>query len=229
MPANPSPTTPTEDDAYYRAILNDLIDRGADLARLVHERAIAAAEDSGADPTIAFDRISRAVRRTIALARHIAAGPASAGTSAAHRAAARARLIRGVEDAIHRKAGPHTSTGKDFLSRPDPGGEPGSEAHALHAEFAERLEDPALEFDLEGRPVEEIIQEICQDLGIAMQGRSYIHKRRTPSDIAALRALAAGPPLPALHLVHGGKPPNSHPPAQAAPVTAHPTGPPTRL
>ena len=80
----------------------------------------------------------------------------------------------------------------------------GIDTDSLHAEFAERLEDPGLEFDLQGRPVGEVIEEICQDLGIAMQGRSYIHKRRTPDDIAAIRTRAAAPPTATLHLIQGG-------------------------
>ena len=195
-PNTPAPT-PADDAAYYRAVLHDLIDRGADLARRVHERATAATPTPenrpDADPTIAFDRIARAVRRTIALARHVAAAPDEGAPDPprgpARRAAARARLIRGVEDAIHRKRRE-------------------TDAEALHAEFAERLDDPELDLDLAGRPVDDVIEEICRDLGIAVQARSYIWKRRTPQDIAALRARAAAPPAPpgpALHLIPGGK------------------------
>ena len=206
MTAQPQTQTPAEDDAYYRAILHDLIDCGAALARHIHERATAATpplDNNGiADPTIAFERVTRAVRRTIALARHIATQPAS--HAQAHRAASRARLIRGVEDAIHRK--------RREVGRLD--------ADALHAELAERLEDPELEFDLQGRPVEHVIEEICRDLGIAMQGRSYVYRRRTPGDIADLRARAAAPPppAPAFQMIQGGKPsgiPDPKPPNRA--------------
>ena len=187
----PTPETPTpaEDAAYYRQILHALIDQGAALARQIHERAAAAAPTPEnrpeADPTVAFDRIARAVRRTIALARHIASDPALQAPTPAHRATARAQLIRGVEDAIHRQRRE-------------------TDAQSLYAEFAERLEDPELDLDLQGRAIDDLIEEICRDLGVAVQGRSYVYKRRTPSDIAALRARAAAAPL---HLIQGGKPP----------------------
>ena len=178
----PLPATPEEDDAYYRAVLLDLIDRGADLARRIHENATLAEATpenslnigSIVDPTAAFDRITRAVRRTIALARNIAKGPAARQ----ERTGARQKLIRGVEDAIHRKRRE-------------------SDAESLHAELRERLEDPELEFDLHGRPTQEIIEEICRDLGIAVQpGGTDMWKRRTPQDISALRARAAQPHAP---------------------------------
>ena len=67
------------DNAYYLDVLHTLIDQGASLARQIHERAVAANATPWrpeADPTIAFDRIARCIRRTIALAQHIAADPA---------------------------------------------------------------------------------------------------------------------------------------------------------
>ena len=168
--------TPNQDEtnAHYQSILRTLIDQAAEIATAIHRRALTptptqdAKED--ADPTIAFDRIARTIRRTIALSRHLAENrPAPQ-----NQAAARARLIRGVEDAIHRK---HRESGGD----------------SLYAELAERLEDPALEFDLTTRTPDELIEEICRDLGINTQGRSYVYKRRTPDDIATLNARAKTP------------------------------------
>ena len=183
--AHAFPADPSEDDAYYRAVLHDLIDRGADLARRLHERAAGpAGADADVDaagppdPTIAFDRVARAIRRTIALARHIAANPGTQAAAArgTRRTAARTALIRGVEDAIHRR---RNATDTDHLV----------------AEFTETLEDPALEFDLADRPVPELVEEICRDLGINTATRSFIFRRRTPADRAALRARAAAAPL----------------------------------
>ncbi len=189
--------TPETDAAYYRRVLHDLIDRGVDLARRVHEQAIAAAPAAAnrpdSDPTVAFDRIARTIRRTIALARHIAEHPAQGAVQSskpAERTTARARVIRGVEDAIHRR-------------RND------TDAQALHAEFAERLDDPEFEHDLDGRSIDDVIEEICRDLGVAAQGRAHSWKRRSPKDVAALRARAAQPPsahIPGFHLIQGGRP-----------------------
>ena len=193
MPIPTQPQTPADDDAYYRAVLNGLVDQGARLARNIHDRATAATPTPEnrpeADPTVAFDRAARAVRRCIALARHIAAGPALQRPAQPTRAHARAQLIRGVEDAIHRKRRE-------------------TDAEILYAELAERLEDPELELDLQGRAVDDVIEEICRDLGVAVQGRSYIWKRRTPQDIATLRERAARSPgqAAAFHLIQGGKP-----------------------
>jgi len=199
--AHAFPADPSEDDAYYRAVLHDLIDRGADLARRLHERAAGPAgadadvDAAGSpDPTIAFDRVARAIRRTIALARHIAANPAPAArpgqSHADTRADTRARLIRGVEDAIHSQRR-------------------GGDAEPLYAELGERLEDPALEFDLAHRPVAEIIEEIARDLGVAVQGRSYVWRRRTPQDIATLRRQAQANPQKAATAPQAIPPPPS--------------------
>ena len=70
----------------------------------------------------------------------------------------------------------------------------------LYAELRERLEDPALELDLAHRSVDDLIEEISRDLGVAVQGRSWVWRRRTPEDIATLRHRAAAP----LRLVKSG-------------------------
>ena len=199
MAANPTPNQDTQDtsldDAHYQAILRTLIDQGAALAARIAASATAATTPDSALPeaTIAFDRAARAVRHTIALARHIAANPVVTATPTPDaRTQARTRLIRTVEDAIHVQ---HRTYEGD--------------REALDAEFAERLLDPALEFDLAGRNIDDVIQEICQDLGIAHQARAYIYRRRTPEDVIDLRQRAAAPPT--LKLVDPPKPP-SHPP-----------------
>ena len=69
-----------EDAQYYRQVLHTFIAMAADLAEAVHRQALAepAAEQPApapapaADPTIAFDRLARTVRRTIALVRKLA-------------------------------------------------------------------------------------------------------------------------------------------------------------
>ena len=88
MPAQPASAAlenaPDQQDAdrhYYRATLHELIDMGADIARQVHRQAMAQPQtpapatdpaEPPPDHTIPFDRIARAIRRTVALARHIA-------------------------------------------------------------------------------------------------------------------------------------------------------------
>ena len=68
-----------ESTGFYLQVLHELINMGTDLARAVHQQATAdagedttVAAEAALDPTIAFDRIARTIRRTIVLARHVA-------------------------------------------------------------------------------------------------------------------------------------------------------------
>ena len=164
----------TEDAQYYRRVLHELIDMGADLARMVHQQAKAQAEaaspgaEPAADPTVGFDRIAR----TITLARTLD-DPVPA-PAAGQRVAVRKRVIRMVEDAIHREAR-------------------GEAAEALHAELLERLDGPDIDDDIGHRTVEQIINDIRSDLGLDGADGLQMWKRRTPEDIALLCARAAKP------------------------------------
>ncbi len=188
-----------QDGQYYRRVLHDLIEIGADFARMLHQQAkpntnaAAPANDQDGDQTsqpapdpaatqalsIAFDRVARAVRRTIALAHKLSelrqAGTDHAATSLDQRTtAARKRVIRDVEDTIQRAA-------------------PASEFESLQAELLERLDDPDFDDEILHRPTAEIIAEICRDLGIAAAPGTRPWKRRTPQDIAILSARATAP------------------------------------
>ncbi len=204
-PAEP-PTDPgpyATDARHHREVLNDLIDMGADLARLLHKQAMAVGWVSEAPPTtaprpaspehhnptpdltLAFDRVARCVRRTVLLARRIAeplpvpAEHRAAQTAAELRVAARKRIIRDVEDAIARAAQSAPKADKA--------------ADALHAELHDRLDAPELDDDIRHRSIPDIIADICRDLGIAAAGGAKPWKRRTPADIEALCVRAAAP------------------------------------
>ncbi len=133
-----------------------------------------------ADPTIAFDRIARTIRRTIALARKITdpAPPRPAAQAAERsnerRRIARKQIIREVEDTIQRRTD-------------------GADAEALQAEFYERLETIDCEDDIANLPIAELIALIRRDLGLAHLPGTHPWKRRTPQDVMDLRARAAGP------------------------------------
>ena len=190
--ASPTPVSQRDEDArYYREILHELIEIGADLARAVHCQATpepsaqlntgpgAAPEPvpAGApqpDPTLAFDRIARTLRRTIALARTITepAPLSPAQGTQQRRLSARKQIIREVEDTIQRRTD-------------------GTEAEALRAEFHERLDTPDLDDDIDQLPVADIIAAICRDLGIAHHPGTHPWKRRTPRDMRDLCARAA--------------------------------------
>jgi hypothetical protein len=177
QPASTEPQSLTDQQAadaqYYRQVLHGLIDVGADLARLLPQQAEAAPiAQVGLDIAIAFDRISRAVRRTIALARKVAEPiPPAAERHDQHRVAARRRIIREVEDTIQRTTGD-------------------ADADTLHAELVDRLDGPDLDDDIDQRPIADIIADICRDLGLGAMPGTHPWKRRTPDDLAALCARA---------------------------------------
>lgn len=203
-----------QDAEYYRRVLHNLIDIGNDLAEMVHREAqsqLQTAQPSANGQTIppapkpetikAFDMAARAVRRTIHLAKKIdePAKPQSASDSA-NRTAARKRILRDVEDVIQRKT------------------KEGDEAEHLQAELHERLDDPDLDDEIADRPVVDIIQDICRDLGIAHLPGSHPWKRRTPADIARLAARATAPLPPA------PRPPSSLPRSRGHPQGHIPQG-----
>jgi hypothetical protein len=185
MPSQPAPAEPqtladqhAADAQYYRRILHGLIDVGANLASALAQHVEAAtpvtepARDI-ATVAIAFDRIARAVRRTITLARKVAEPiPAAAERPDQHRAGARRRIIREVEDTIQR-----TTRGAD--------------AETLHAELLDRLDTPDLDDDIENRPIADVIADICRDLGLVAMPGTHPWKRRTPEALTALCARAA--------------------------------------
>ena len=181
-----------DDTGYYKSILHELVEMAADLARIAHHQAkrqaereaeaaaaaippIPAANDRFPDPNIAFDRIARVIRRTIALARQLEEPPKRPTTKDAtpDRIAARKRILRRVEDIIHRNAKP-------------------ADAAPLRAELRERLDAPDLEDDIDARPVADIIEDILHDLHLSHSAESW--RRRTPADIETLRTQAAAIP-----------------------------------
>ena len=164
--------------------------------RLVHEQAVAQAQaaKTGAsdgvrpapciapDLPLAFDRVTRAVRRTIALAHKLAeprqekpaADPAREGKDRTRR-----RIIREVEDAIRRE--------------PD-----GSPAAILHDELLDRLDTPDRDDDDDDRPIAEIIADICLDLGLETPFGTHPARRPTPENNNAVSTPPGTPRPPSL-------------------------------
>jgi hypothetical protein len=187
-----SDTEPKSDTEHCRRVLLRLVDIGAEIAEMVLQDAALQAEycrtvnsigptpPPTPEPTAAYDRVTRAIRRTVTLlhklpelARKANEPPKpSAAPKAERRTAARKRIIRDVEDTIQR-------TTKD------------DEAERLHAEFLDRLDSPDLDDEIDDRPVDQIIADICRDLGLAHSPGTHPWKRRTPADIAILAARAA--------------------------------------
>jgi len=221
MSANPPPTAHQDNPGHQAAnthahsqVLDGLINIGADLARLLHQQATAQAAEAAQQPpapqaanaqpaplptpdalikiTAAFDQLARAVRRCIALARSLNKPMHPARNPAPNRTAARKRILRAVEDTIQR-----TNSDGHGLGVSDDDRDAAEALHAgLHAELLDRMDAPDLDDDIRDRPIDDIIKEICRDLGIASLPGSHPWKRRTPADIAQLHARAAAPGRP---------------------------------
>ncbi len=179
VPSEPSVVAdPQGDAAYYRGVLHELIDLGTALARAMVERATAAEPIANpADASEAFERVARAVRRTVRLAEYLASPrPVRVERSAEQQAVTnRRRVLRGVEDAI-----------QDEVC--------GDAAARMRAEVLERLECPDLDDELRDRTVDQVIQMVRRDLGITEMAGITRWMRRTPEDVAALEARAAVTP-----------------------------------
>ena len=170
---NATLTTPqtAEATSHNQDVLNDLVNLGHRLAKLVVEQAEAKILPA-VEATKAFDRVALCIRRCMWLV-----GKLAKPLKTVDHTAARKRIIRVVEDSIHRNA--------DV-----------SEAESLHEELKDRLDTQDLEDEIDDRPVEDIIADIIRDLGVAAYPGSQPWKRRSPDDLAALRARAAQPVPP---------------------------------
>jgi hypothetical protein len=214
MSALTNQATPQDDPGHpaagahnYAEVLHELITVGTDLARLLHEQATAQAQAAQQDPrpqpapapapcapvpdtlatiTAAFNCTVRAVRRGILLAHSLARPIQPAPDPARHRADARKRILREVEDTIQRP-------GSDGRSGP---ALPADLQDSLRAELRDRLDSPDLDNDITGRPVADIITEIRRDLGLDAFPGTRPFARRTPDDIRQLCAHAAAPSAP---------------------------------
>jgi hypothetical protein len=110
---------------------------------------------------LALDRVSRSVRRSLALLRRMQAGWPAAASPDDRAAMVRRQVARGVGDMIRREAD-------------------GEAAERLFDELAERLDDCELERHILDRPVDEIVRRIGRDLGLAA-GARRLHSRRGQS------------------------------------------------
>jgi hypothetical protein len=189
----PAPLTTTEPDetAHHRAVLNDFVDLGHELAQLAVADARAKLIPVATAST-AFDLATRSARRSILLIHEIL-------KPAKIRIAARKQIIREVEDSIQRSAD-------------------GRAAKSLHGEMLDRLDTLDLDDELGARPVDEIIADIIRDLGLAAGPGHQPWKRRTPADIAALHTRAAAPTRPWTQNSRPAPGATLHPFAQASPA-----------
>ena len=180
-----------EDALRHRRVLNAMIDVGAELIGLLHAQAkmqvaasVAEAPEAATalpvvDVAVAYERISRAVRRSVLLVQRLGDARAKVSDDAG-RIVARRKIVRTVEDVIHRDADADTADG-------------------LRAELAERLDGPELDDEIGSRPVTDIISEILADMGLGSGVKGLAPwPRRRPADVAALCALAGRVRLPVI-------------------------------
>ncbi len=219
--SNPQPTCQVGGAEKYRRIIDEMVDIGANLLRMVHREAqqaeaasLAAADaspafgtarpaKSAADLAGAYDVIFRSIRRAILLDEKLAAPKKT--LSIPHRIAARKKIIRDVEDAIESYAPP-------------------GEEEKLHAEFLERLDGPDLEDEIADRAIADIVTDINRDLGVSGLYDGHPWKRRIPHDIAILNARAeqvsGAAPTEKLAALLASAPPRPPPSPRTAPLTA---------
>ena len=166
---------PEADADYFRAINLRIIDVGVHIIEELDDPETRK-QTPIKDRTDVYERTARSIRRSILMAERLAAHKREAADPARRIVQARIHLQRDVEDAITRAARSPADT------------------ESLRLELLERLEDPELDADLLSRPFAEISAEFRHDLGIPDLPGYDRHCRRTPADIAELRANAASRP-----------------------------------
>ena len=133
------------DNAHLAGSLAEAIEvgRAADAAIAAQQTVAARAETVAR----AFRLVSRSVRMTVLLAERLDRGWARRGVADDRHAMARRQIARAVADAIGRDAD-------------------GERAERLTEALAERMERLDVDALVGDRPVEEIIAEICRDIGL---------------------------------------------------------------
>jgi len=171
--------------ARHRAALQELAEIGMDLARALRRQVVeAAAVDGGApavpaagggDPALAFSRLARAVRLTLALEARVAeVGRAAEAERAARRADRRIRglIIKDEVQAIAREA--IEAAGRERGAEVD--------VERLLADLDERLEDTDEADGFADLPVGALVARICRDLGVAFDADAWDEDGDEPWD-----------------------------------------------
>lgn len=176
--------TPIDADAgRYQAAIDALIRDGLQISA-----DLAAQDTPAADKAEPFERLARAIRRTILLARHLAENPvqpakppapsAQEDKTGAKITLARRRIVRELDNDIVHGAGAD------------------ERINSLRNELREHLEDPALDLAILHGSVPEIIETIRHDLGLVDSRYRAPVPRRTPDQVRRLNGLAAPPVTP---------------------------------
>lgn len=186
------------------AVLGRLAEAGLNIALAVERQAMAAegaasgapsgaAQAAPADVALAYGRVARAVRLTVALQARLVKDLQALDEGAARRRirdAAEAGRDRQTAEAA-RKA--RVERIVERLIRAEASDE--AEGDRLADEAFERLEHDDIYGDLSARPVSEIIALVCRDLGLAPDWSRLAEEAWAQEELASG---AAGPPLTAI-------------------------------
>ena len=148
-------------------ILAELAELGLSLARVAHERALAAeTPEATSELALAFHRISRSVRQTLAL-------EAKLERDRAHQdREVRAEAARQHENGVaRRKNQVRMAVERSVWNEAE-----GAEAERLIDELDDLLEEEALSDSFTADPVEAHIERIRADLGLAATGTPLLHR-----------------------------------------------------
>jgi hypothetical protein len=160
--------------------LEELAEIGMDIARVLQRRVLdEAASDAGAAQSadnslgLAFARVARAVRQTVALEDKLdRPRQAPVLTPEAERAAFLADLAQSPEIARLRVV-IHRDEVRAKVEQVIAGEADGTDAEKLLADLEERLDDDEAGEDFTDRPIGELVAAICRDLGLTPDWRLW--------------------------------------------------------
>jgi hypothetical protein len=136
----------------------ELGELGMRLARAVTEQAVETAAEPDRDLGLVFSRIARAVRQTIALEAKLADDRRKAEAETAEWRATETR----------RRAADRKTKVRLLVERVLNAEAEESDAENLFYDLGERLETDYDDADFADRPIGELVQRICKDLGVAL-------------------------------------------------------------
>src|ERR1700712_1138519 len=163
----PSPNPEAaERRARHLRILAELADIGMELVQHVRLQALEEDAPSGPDPVLAFARLAKAVRQTVALEAKVAAGGFDSVQPVA-RSAARS------DPAARARARPVKERGRRPVEEAIAFEAEGDETEDLLRDLHERLDDPAFEDEFDGQPIGIIVASICAALGVQANLKAF--------------------------------------------------------
>jgi hypothetical protein len=145
--------------ARHLRILADLADIGMELVQHVRQRALAEEAPPEADPVLAFARLAKAVRQTVALEAKVAAGGFDAPSPVSRSAAPSEGAFRPWDGKM--KAKVRLKVEETIACGAEPG-----DAEDLLRDLNERLDDPEYGDEMSDRPIGMAVALICGALGV---------------------------------------------------------------